>query len=386
MMKGTFSALAFIFLLLAGCKSSKVVAPVKLKAFKHQISSSQSETSLNNLDFSRLKPLLQDTLTIIGVGDIMLGTNFPGKEYLPPANGRALLEAVKGTLADADLTFGNHEGVILNDGGDPKYCSNRDLCYLFRSPEFLTPLLVDAGFDVLSLANNHAGDFGNPGRDRTMQILDSLGLHNAGVISRPYSIFNVNGVKYGFAAFAPNTGTVSINDLDNAIKIVQQLEKESDIVIVSFHGGAEGSKYERVTREREIFYGENRGNVYEFAHTVIDHGADIVFGHGPHVTRAMEVYKNRFIAYSLGNFCTYARFNLKGVNGIAPIVKLYTDYDGKFLKGRIFPILQEGEGIPVIDTSKKVIFKLQELLKEDFPESQIQIDNQGFVTYIQSSK
>ena len=115
-------------------------------------------------------------------------------------------------------------------------------------------------------------------------------------------------MKYGFAAFAPNNGTVSIHDLDEARRLVSQLDSVSDVVIVSFHGGAEGSKHQHVPRRNEIFYGEDRGNVYDFAHSMIDAGADIVFGHGPHVTRAVDIYKNRFIIYSLGNFCTYGPF------------------------------------------------------------------------------
>ena len=69
-----------------------------------------------------------------------------------------------------------------------------------------------------------------------------------------------------------------------------------------------------------------------FPHELIDAGADIIFGHGPHVTRAVEVYKERFIAYSLGNFCTYRGISVSGVNGLAPIVKLYTDQKVNFSK------------------------------------------------------
>ena len=69
-------------------------------------------------------------------------------------------------------------------------------------------------------------------------------------------------------------------------------------------------KNQRVTREREYYYGENRGNVYELAHLMVDHGADVILGHGAHVVRAIEVYNQRVIAYSLGNFLTYSRFNL----------------------------------------------------------------------------
>ncbi|HEY8401066.1 MAG TPA: CapA family protein, partial [Cytophagaceae bacterium] len=83
------------------------------------------------------------------------------------------------------------------------------------------------------------------------------------------------------------------------------------------------------------------------------------------------------IAYSLGNFCTYSRFNLKGENGIAPIVKVYTNSEGEFLEGQIFPIVQLGEGGPVPDDQKRVIFKMKELTETDFPEAKITITESG---------
>ncbi|MGY4383539.1 hypothetical protein ACVWYN_000558 [Pedobacter sp. UYP24] len=104
-----------------------------------------------------------------------------------------------------------------------------------------------------------------------------------------------------------------------------------------FTAGGEGSKFEHVLKQDEIFYKENRGNIYKFAHAVIDAGADVVLGHGPHVTRAVEVYKNRFIAYSLGNFCAYGMFNLSGSNGIAPLLNLKIKPNGEFITASICP-------------------------------------------------
>lgn len=327
--------------------------------------------------------LLKDTVTIIGVGDIMMGTNYPDKGYLPPNKGADLLRDVKPVLQNADVTFGNLEGVILDDGGDAKYCRNPKVCYIFRSPEYMLNHLKGAGFDVLSTANNHAGDFGDPGRNNTARALDSLGFFHAGQTTHPYSTFMIDGMKYGFAAFAPNTGTMSIHDLGRASKIVSMLDSISDVVIVSFHGGAEGSKYQNVTRKNELFYGENRGNVYDFSHKMIDAGADVIFGHGPHVTRAVDIYKNRFIIYSLGNFCTYARFNLRGDNGLAPIVKVFTTNNGEFIKAEITPIVQRAPGGPKIDPDGRVITKLRELTEKDFPEVPVKIDATGIITYLQ---
>ena len=153
-----------------------------------------------------------------------------------------------------------------------------------------------------------------------------------------------------------------------------------DIVIVSFHGGAEGSSRSHLTRSDELFLGENRGNPYKFARTVIDAGADIVFGHGPHVTRAIDIYKGKFIAYSMGNFATYGRFNLKGICGIAPIIKLFVNNKGEFLSGNIFSTKQVGEGGPIIDDDQLVLKEIINLTKSDIPESQIIIDETGLIS------
>ncbi|MEP3390537.1 MAG: CapA family protein, partial [Reichenbachiella sp.] len=375
-----------ITLLMMACKSQKVVSTLPVEVETVAIDSALLEPqywvtegldTLYSLDEEveiALTRVIKDTLTLIGVGDIMMGTNFPSERYLPGNDGKDLWLEVSDTLRQADVTFGNLEGVILNEGGDQKKCRNPKVCYLFRSPESYLNNLVEAGFDVVSLANNHAGDFGQPGRDNTMRSLDSLEINYAGLLTAPTSTFMVDGMRFGMVAFSPNIGTVSIHNQERAIALVEQLDSLVDVVIVSFHAGAEGSKHEHVTRKTEMFYGENRGNVYEFAHLMIDHGADVIFGHGPHVSRAIEVYNERFITYSMGNFCTYGRFNLRGVNGIAPIVKVETNSEGKFLRGQLIPIVQLGAGGPKIDSKKRAISKIRELTKKDFPESNLLID------------
>ncbi|MEZ4999451.1 MAG: CapA family protein [Bacteroidales bacterium] len=150
-------------------------------------------------------------------------------------------------------------------------------------------------------------------------------------------------------------------------------------MIVSFHGGAEGAEYQHVSGEKEIFYGEDRSDVAGFARMVIDNGADIVFGHGPHVTRAIDIYRDRFIAYSLGNFLTYRRFNLSGPNGYSPLVLVTTDTEGGFRGARIVPLYQDSQGCVRIDPSKRAIRKIIELTAADFPGSQLTIGEEGDV-------
>lgn len=329
----------------------------------------------------RLQAQMADTLTIIGVGDIMMGTSYP-ENKLPPNDGDFLMREVEPILRDADVTFGNLEGTLLDEGGTPKTCKDPKVCYVFRTPTRYIKNLIAAGFDMMSLANNHAGDFGEAGRKSSMKTLEVGGIVHAGQLNQKTVIFEKDSVKYGLVAFAPNSNCVPLNDLNGAIGLVKHLDSLVDIIIVSFHGGAEGAAYQHVPRTIEMFHGENRGDVYTFSHTLIDAGADIIFGHGPHVTRGMEIYNDRFIAYSLGNFCTYRGISITGVNGLAPIVKVFTDKTGKFLLGQITPTYQSyGAGVR-IDPEKQVIKKIQELTKKDFPESQIQIDENGLITYL----
>jgi 2',3'-cyclic-nucleotide 2'-phosphodiesterase (5'-nucleotidase family) len=206
-------------------------------------------------------------------------------------------------------------------------------------------------------------------------------LHFAGVCSHPYDTFTVDGIKIGFTAFSPHSGTCQMNNYDFVRKTIKDLKQKHkcDIVIVSFHGGAEGSKHQHVPRQVETFLGYNRGNVYEFAHVAIDAGADLVLGHGPHVTRAVELYKDRLIAYSLGNFCTYKRFNLKGPNGVAPILKIWVAKDGSFIKAKVIPVYQDENLGTKYDSTGRVIRILQQLTKEDFPETKLKIDDTGWI-------
>lgn len=315
---------------------------------------------------------------IVGVGDIMLGTAYPLRAYLPPNEDCSpLLEDVKPYLLDADLSFANLEGAIVDQGKMAKKCQDTLKCYAFRMPEKFASCLSDVGFDILSLANNHSGDFGDEGRNKTMRLLDSLNIYYAGLETNPSAEFIKDGIKYGFIAFAPNKGTLDLLKIDEAAKMVKALASRNDIVIVSFHGGAEGKDYQHLPKGKEEFYGENRGSLYEFAHRMVDAGADVIFGHGPHVTRAMEIYKGRYIAYSLGNFCTYGRFNLRGPNGIAPLVQLITNKEGAFLRGKIISVYQKGEGGTHIDPNKSVIAIINNLNASDLPENVLKIDSEG---------
>ncbi|MEJ7557221.1 MAG: CapA family protein [Pedobacter sp.] len=324
-----------------------------------------------------------DTLTICAVGDIMLGSAYPIKSNLPPNDGKNSFKQVVPYLK-GDIIFGNLEGCFLDSGKSSK-CKDTisNSCFAFRMPERYAKIIKDAGFNLLSIANNHVGDFGEKGRKKTVEILDSLNIKFAGLQSYPSIILEKDSIKYAFCAFAPNENTVSINDHVSAKRLVEELKEQADIVIVSFHGGGEGSKFEHVLRKQEIFYQENRGNVYEFAHAVIDAGADVVIGHGPHVTRAVEVYKNKFIAYSLGNFCTYGMFNLKGINGFAPLMQIQLTSSGDFLSAKITSVRQDKVRGLTIDPNNLAFEKLKSLTNTDFPGHNLKFAN-SWITKIEN--
>ena len=317
-------------------------------------------------------------LTLAAVGDMMLGTDFP-ENILPDDDGLTFLDAVTPILSKPDVTFGNLEGV-LQDGGEPvKQCKDKRICFLFRTPARYAAYFKLAGFDVLSLANNHARDFGEDGRSSSMAALDSAGIHHSGREGTVAS-FVANGRRIAMVAFAPNVGSNSLNDPQIGLPLVAGLAKNHDIVIVSFHGGAEGNGAEVLPFAREIFAGEDRGNVVEFAHAMIDAGADLVIGHGPHVVRPMELYRDRLIAYSLGNFATYYGISVEGIRGIAPILLCTLDDQGRFVSGHIESTTQLRPAGPSLDPQQTVIEMLRTLTLAAFPEGLLDISGDGELT------
>src|SRR5574344_1594954 len=391
--------LIFITLLFSSLFANSTPNPVDSVLTKKSVSTNDSVSIQNSISTkksvltkdsastkdsvsSTLSTSNDSTLTFVGVGDIMMGLNYPDESpVLPPEDGALIFSDVKAILQDATLTIGNLEGVLLDLGGTPKRCSNPKLCYAFRMPERYVNHLVDAGFDLLSVANNHSGDFGPTGRETSQEVLKKAGLGFAGFegMSEKYYL-EKDGIRYGFTAFSVNNGTLRVTDAAKAKQVISDLRDSSDIVIVSMHIGAEGKKFNRITRKTEHFVGENRGNPYAFARLAIDAGADIVFGHGPHVARAIDLYKGKFIAYSLGNFATSTSVNITGVSGYAPIIKIKTNKNGDFLEGQIYSALHQGpDGArrPLLDTTGACISEIKKLTEKDIPEAKIVIEKDG---------
>jgi hypothetical protein len=318
---------------------------------------------------------------ISAMGDIQLGTCYPNNATLPTFDPVKLFENVQSCFKGSDVVFGNLEGALTDNLSQVKGCRNKDLCYTFGMPTVYAKSLKSAGFNLMSIANNHVNDFGSIGKTQTAKALKNNNIHFAGLTECPIDTFTKNGVRYGFCAFAPNVGTIDVRKIDEAQTIVKELAKISDIVIVSFHAGGEGVNFQHVTRKTEVCFGENRGNVYQFAHAMIDAGADVLLGHGPHVTRGIEIYKNRFIAYSMGNFCTFAKVSISGINGLSPLINIFTKKDGTFVEAQIIATKQIRREPVQTDSESKVLNIIKSLTFSDFPEmkGKLVFSNDGWV-------
>jgi hypothetical protein len=303
-------------------------------------------------------------ISIAAVGDMMIGTDYP-KNHLPDDDGVSFFSAVTSFLDAADIAFGNLEGVLI-DGGEPgKQCKNPNACYLFRSPTRYAGHYRAAGFDVLSLANNHARDFGEEGRTSTMLALDAVGIHHSGREGE-FASFGVKGLKIAVLAYAVTKDSNMMLDYELARQTVSEYAALHDIVIVTFHGGAEGASMMHVPFAEEEYFGEPRGDVALFARSMVDAGADLVLGHGPHVVRGIERYKDRLIAYSLGNFATYYGISVDGVKGIAPILLTTLDGNGRFVTGEIVSTIQLRPDGPSVDAENRALNLIRRLSVEDF--------------------
>jgi poly-gamma-glutamate capsule biosynthesis protein CapA/YwtB (metallophosphatase superfamily) len=309
-------------------------------------------------------------VTVVAVGDIVMGST----PNLPPDGGRSFFDGVQTDLA-GDVVLGNLEGT-LSVGGGSKCGAGSTNCYAFQTPPSYAAWLKKAGFTVLNLANNHAYDFGPTGQTQTLAALKKQRLRTTG---RPGEIAyqQVGDAKVAIVGFAPYAWAQSLTDIPAARRLVQKAAATADVVIVSMHAGAEGSDKTHVRRGTEIFLGENRGDPVAFSHAVIDAGADLVVGHGPHVLRGMEWYKGRLIAYSLGNFAGYKVFALGGPLSLSGVLRVTLRGDGAFDSGTLVPTRMVGAGLPALDPAESAHGIVRTLSKDDFGARAVKVSPNG---------
>jgi hypothetical protein len=322
-------------------------------------------------------PSPYDEIVVTAVGDVMLGTTFSDDSTLPPNDGADLLTEVAPLLKRGDVVYGNLEGPMV-DSGDSAKCRGKKIgtCFAFRVPTRYGKYLKDAGFTAMGLANNHAMDFGLEGRASSRQVLDAMQIAHTGEVG-DIARLNVKGRKIAIIAFATYPGAYNFLDLDESLQTIRSLKAEADLVIVGFHGGAEGATHQHVLEGDEQFLGEDRGDLRRFTHAAVDAGADLLLGSGPHVVRAMEIYKGKLIAYSLGNFATYGPFNLNAENGLTLVLEAHLAADGTFLRGKAYPVKQEKPGGPKMDPDMKILPVLRALSSADFKDTAVVVGPQG---------
>lgn len=306
-----------------------------------------------------------DTFSISIVGDLMVGSNYPSAYFLPKEEEGNILQYAMPLLQSTDMRIGNLESAVSDNAPLYKQCGGNQ-CYAFRTPLKYAQWYKDAGFEYLNISNNHSFDFGMKGVEHTLNFLEKNNIRTSGVPQHPIDTLTIRNTKFGFASFAPHSNCLDLNDDSLVQATIEQLRPMCDVLIVFFHGGAEGASRRRTPKGREIFFGQNRGDVRHFSHLCVNAGADLVIGSGPHVVRGMEVYKEKLIAYSLGNFATYHQFNLKSPNNIAPLLQVKITNKGILAENKVFSFLQEGEGIPRPDSAMGAFKLMKTLSEEDF--------------------
>jgi hypothetical protein len=321
-------------------------------------------------------------ITVAAAGDTMMGSDLrKGPRGLAPGDGVGLFAGLEPLFRDADVAFLNLEGPLADGLPNQKCGPNSSSCYAFRTPTRYVAALTDLGLDLASLANNHAMDLGRAGMDSSIATLDAAGIAHAGRYG-DVALIERDGVRIALVAAHSGGCCPNVNRPAEISKLVAEADKDADIVILSFHGGAEGAKHRHVPGRTEIAWGERRGDVKALAHAAIDAGADLVLGHGPHVLRAMEVYRGRLIAYSLGNFCGFRQFGTRGgLGGTSLVLEVELADNGVLTGATVHPAALNGEGAPRPDPEGRAIGQLNELAAADFPESGVTVGEDGTVSW-----
>lgn len=298
---------------------------------------------------------------------------------VPPSNTAPLFDqTVLTALGKPNVMIGNLEGA-LGSGTSQKCVSGGEHCYSFVGGATFATLLKDAGFDFFNLSNNHALDKGESGVTVTQNALTSAGLMYTPPIGTLTSE-TINGVDIGFLSFGHNAWTTKITDLTAVRDAVRAAAAKYSVVVILFHGGAEGATKNHVPKTTEYYIGENRGDVYAFSHTAIDAGADLVLGSGPHVIRGIEKYNDRLIVYSAGNFLTTEGMNSAGTLGKGALFTITTDQNGVFKNVSILSTTSQNKNTVSVDPENEALNAITSLTKQDFGEA-ITADENGLVTF-----
>lgn len=214
--------------------------------------------------------------TIILTGDIMLGRTVMTKS-LGSNNPNYPFEKVSDELDEADIVFVNLENPIVSN------CPRSSEDLIFCTAPIMVEGLVTAGIDIVSLANNHSRNYGESGLSETVRILDEKEILTTGL--GELVVKEAKGIKYGFLGF----DFISKTPKENDYELVTESAGEVGVLIVGVHWGAE---YRNEPAEIQK----------QWAKELVQAGADVVVGHGPHWVQGMEYINEKPVYYSLGNF------------------------------------------------------------------------------------
>jgi poly-gamma-glutamate capsule biosynthesis protein CapA/YwtB (metallophosphatase superfamily) len=274
------------------------------------------------------------------------------------------LKSVRRSLQSADITLGNLEGT-LGSGGGSKCGSRSKNCFAFQAPASYASMYARAGFDALNVANNHAADYGAAGEARTLAALYRAHMGAAGSPGH-VELRTARGIRVALLGFAPYPWAASLRDIPAAAALVRRADRAADLVIVMMHAGAEGADQTHTPRGSETAFGENRGETRRFAHSVVDAGADLVVGSGPHVVRGVERYRDRLVAYSLGNFLGHHTFGQGGVLSLSGILRVQIDGTGAVRGARWVSVRLVAPGTPEIDSAHASAKLVSKVSRDDF--------------------
>ena len=313
--------------------------------------------------------------TVITVG--WVGDTTPGSMYgLAPDGGRALFGAMRPLLSKPDLTIANLEGTYSTAGPSKYSGASAASCFAFQAPPSYAAALAWSGIDLVNMANNHSMDYLTRGFLQTQAALRKVGVAYAGP-PNTVTIVKVRGLRVAVMGFSPYPWSAPLNDIPAAATLVRRAAAEANIVIVLMHAGAEGADQIHTPYGTQYFLGEDRGNVRAFAHAMIDAGADLVLGSGPHVIRGIERYRNRLIAYSLGNFAGWHNFTLGGNLSLSGLLTVKIDGAGRILGGRWLSLYVSQPGVPEVDSSNTSAHLVSTLSADDFQHT-YRLDSRGF--------
>lgn len=316
-------------------------------------------------------PIASRPMTLEWVGDMALSA----QRGLPPGGLVRALAPVRGLLRHADVTLGNLEGT-LSEGGSSK-CGGigGGTCFAFQAPPSVAGQLKALGFDLVNQANNHSLDYGPSGRRQTTSALRRAGVAYTGLPGE-VTILRVAGRRVAFVGFAPYPYDADLLEIPAAQALIRQARARASLVIVIIHAGAEGADRLHTPHGTEYYLGEDRGDARAFAHAVIDAGASIVLGSGPHVIRGVERYRGRLIAYSLGNFVGYHTLGGSGVLSESAILRVTLGAGGRVLAARWISIKLVA-GLPRPDPTNASAGLVAALSRADFPGHRFAIGPSG---------